>query len=753
MHNFLRALKLTLRYKWNILGIVLSSICLALCWGGNITAVYPLVQVSFQGDTISGWLSKEIAIQEERIDKFEKERNEILGLPDKDASREDELFETTFESAPTSPEKIEELKNNLSSRERQRLSILESDLKETEKLLKRYRWGEPYINRFTPNDPFMTVVMLMLFVLLATVIKSVCTYIHSFLSTRIGQLGSFELRALFFRKMLGYEVTFFSQRGVSDATSRFTSDMGALSNGLTLTYGKALREPLKMIVCLIGAAIVSWQLLLFTFLFVPIAAVLIRWLAKSLKRVVRRAMMQMAQLYGRIDETFRSIKVVKSFNREGYEIAKFRDANKTYFQRSMKTAKYDSITSPLTECLGIGMLVLAIMAGAYLVIYQETRLFGIPTSSRPLDLGSLILFYGFLIGASDPARRLTDIFTNIQSASAAADRIYEIIDREPLIKNIESPKRLNKFVDSIVFENVCYKYPVERPRVVSEPKARVRFEDVMKDTGKRFVERISSCLRKNKMKGVIEPQDASERAPLPDVEDKERRLVLKDVSLKINYGETVAIVGRSGCGKSTLTSMIPRFLDPTEGRVLIDGIPLKDIRISDIRDQIGLVAQDSVLFNDSVFENIRYGNPSATREEVIQAAKDAYADDFICNELKDGYDTIVGPGGGVLSGGQRQRIALARALLKNPSIFLLDEATSQIDLQSERFIHQALKKFVGEGRATIMVTHRLSAIQLADRVVVMQDGIIQFVGTHEEALKNSTFYAGLWAGEEFDSEQ
>lgn len=726
MHNFWRALKLTFKYKWNIVGIIISSLCLALCWGGNIATVYPLVQVSFQGDTVSGWLDKELASQTDRLTNLKKERDEILG---KSGSKEQAA--------------------ELTSHDRQRVSSLDVQIENGEKTLKKYRLAQPYVNRWTPDDPFLTVVMLMVFVLVATLIKSVCTFFHSFLSARIGQLGSFELRSLFFRKMLGYEVTFFSQRGVADATSRFTSDMWQLSNGLTLTYGKALREPLKMIVCIAGAAIVSWQLLLFTFLFVPVAAILIRWLAKSLKRVVRRAMVQMAQLYGRIDETFRAIRVVKSFNRERYELAKFRLANKTYFKRGMKTAKYDAMTSPLTECLGIGMLVCAIMAGAYLVIYQKTSLFGIPTSSRPLDLGSLILFYGFLIGASDPARRLTDIFTNIQSACAAADRIYEIIDREPTIKNIDAPKRLERFQNSIVFDNVSYEYPLEVNSPIAAERKRVRFEDLMKETGQKALSKVSSAFGKKKQE-VETVQNAA--APTPQREaEAESRLVLQGVSLEIKFGETVAIVGRSGCGKSTLTSMIPRFLDPVSGRVLIDGVPLTELRISDVRDQIGLVSQDSILFNDTVYENIRYGRPTATREEIYAAAREAYADEFIREELADGYETVVGPGGGALSGGQRQRISLARALLKNPRIFILDEATSQIDLQSERYIHQALKKFVG-GRTTIMVTHRLGAIQLADRVVVMNEGTVQFVGTHEDALKKSAFYAGLWASEELDEE-
>lgn len=756
MRNYWRAIRLTFKYKWNIAGVVLASICLALCWGGNIATVYPLVQVSFQGDSINSWLAKEIQNQYDRLDRLYAERSAIVGgaNPDDEEALLNEISQIIRRDGATRDfqSSIEERgrrrserdASSLSRRARQRLDNLDSQIDGAEKLLKRYEWLRPYVERWTPADPFLTVVMLMVYVVVVTSIKGVCTYAHSFLSSRLGQLGALELRSLFFKKMLGYETTFFSQRGVADATTRFTSDMGTLSNGLTLAYGRALREPLKLIVCLIGALIVSWQLLIFTFLFVPIAFVLIRWLAKSLKRVVRRMMAEMAQLYGRIDETFRAIRVVKSFNREDYEESKFQRANDAYFKRGMKTAKYDALTSPLTELLGIGMLVLAITAGAYLIIYQKTSLFGIPTSSRPLDLGTLVLFYGFLIGASDPARRLSDVFTNIQSACAAADRVYEVIDRDSAIKDCANPRRLSEFKQSIVFENVWYEYPAEIVRSSSDRtnKERVRFEDVVKSATRRLWKRIGA-------KANASHFDASSETSVEQIHPQvasESRLVLKGVSLEIQRGETIAIVGRSGCGKSTLMSMIPRFIDPIEGRVLLDGIPLKELKISDVRDQIGLVSQDSILFNDTVLENIRYGRLDATREEVIQAAKDAYADDFIRNELADGYETVVGPGGGALSGGQRQRIALARALLKNPRIFLLDEATSQIDLQSERYIHQALKKFVG-GRTTILVTHRLTAIQLADRVVVMQEGVPQFIGTHDDALAHSPFYAALWAGE------
>ncbi len=757
MNNFWRALKVTFKYKWNIVGIVLSSLCLALCWGGNIATVYPLVQVSFQGDTVTTWLEKEIVNQKERVAKLRSERAALRGETDAEAENSARPANPE-ESSGGNSENGEIAQNKNAAPESPQTSFLDAQIVEAEELLRRYEIALPYARRWTPNDPFMTVVALMAFVMIGTVVKGVCTYAHALLSSRIGQLGAFELRALFFRKLLGYEVNHFSQRGVADATSRFTSDMGSLSGGIELVYGKTIREPLKMVVCLVGAALVSWQLLLFTFLFVPLAAVSIRWLAKSLKRVVRNAMQEMAQLYGRVEETFRAVRVVKSFNREGYELAKFRRANKQYFKRGMKTAKYGAMTSPITECLGIMMLVLTILVGAYLVIHQQTTLFGIPMSSRPLDLGSLILFYGFLIGASDPARRLSDIFANLQGGCAAADRVFEIIDREPAIKNCEKPKRLGKFEKSLVFENVFYEYPVAETLRPAPPTKKMKPRDALKAAWNAWKEKRSAVKSGATGEVVANDQNGVETASVQSAANaplsakgRENRLVLKNVSLEIKYGETVAVVGRSGCGKSTLMSLIPRFADPTQGRVLVDGIPMTEIKISDVRDQIGLVAQDSVLFNDTVFENIRYGKPGATREEAIEAAKKAYADEFIREELADGYDTNVGPGGALLSGGQRQRIALARAILKNPRILLLDEATSQIDLQSERYIHQALKNYVGS-RTTVLVTHRLSAIQLADRVVVMQDGVIQFVGTHEEALKNSPFYANLWATEAVDDE-
>jgi ATP-binding cassette subfamily B protein/subfamily B ATP-binding cassette protein MsbA len=318
----------------------------------------------------------------------------------------------------------------------------------------------------------------------------------------------------------------------------------------------------------------------------------------------------------------------------------------------------------------MGMIILAILTGGYLAIYEETHLLGIPISDRPLDQGSLMLFYAFLAGVSDPARRLSNVFGALQQAIAASERVYELLDREPSIADPKAPQRLPQRPQLLRFERVRFAYRPDAP-------------------------------------------------------------VLEGIDLAIHAGETVAFVGPNGCGKTTLLCLVPRLYDPTAGRVTLDGIDIRDVRLRDLRQRIGIVSQETLLFNDTVAANIRYGSLGASDAEVQAAAERAHAHKFIATKLPDGYRTIVGPGGNRLSGGQRQRISLARAILRDPQILILDEATSQIDLQSERLIQEVLREFV-RGRTTLIITHRPSTLELANRIVVLHSGRILDTGTLSE---------------------
>lgn len=662
MKNYFRAVRLVFKYKFTIITSIVCAVIIGLLWGMNIGTVYPFVEISFNGETVADWIVR-------RTDELESQKQLI------DLEQKRRLGEKTppFER-PDMEEKFAKLalKSDLQ---------LENDHLIADQSQAWYRWITPSVQKYAPKDPFMTVVYLVLFVFFGTFIKAIFIYLHGIMVTRISNLAAYHVREMLYGKLLDYEVNYFNREGVTDAMSRMTGDVTTMTTGIGLLFGKMVREPVKLMTCLIGAAIVSWQLLILTILIAPIAGFLIHWLAKSIRRVVRKSLQQMSVMFGRLEESFRSIRIIKSFTRERFERSKFRRTNRKLYDIGMKIAKYDSLASPLTELLGMIMVFVGILAGAYLVMYEQTHLFGIPMCRSPMTLGSLLLFFALLAGAADPARRLSDFFTSFQSAVAAADRIYGLIDREIPLAEKTNADRLFRHVDSIVFENVCFEYEPERP-------------------------------------------------------------ILKNISFEIKFGETIAIIGSSGCGKSTLLSLLLRFIDPQSGNIKIDGIPVESVRLRDLRGQMGLVTQEPILFNETVYNNIRYGKSTASDEEIILAAKQANAHDFIEKDLSEGYATMVGPGGGLLSGGQRQRIAIARGMVRDPAIFLLDEATSQIDLNSERIIHEALAEYVGS-RTTIMVTHRLSVLPLADRIMVMQEGEILGFGTHEELMKTCDFYAKL----------
>ncbi|HEX3655870.1 MAG TPA: ABC transporter ATP-binding protein [Pirellulales bacterium] len=655
MKNFSRALRLALRYRWTFAASIACALMIAVLWGGNIGTVYPVVEVAFQGQSLHEWTQVRIRDARARSAAIEAQLAALQSPPAGEASQ-----------GPPAAGRQE----------------LERQLAASQHTAAMYGWlKQNLVEPYLPDDAFGTLVIIVGILLLGTLVKSGFMVWHAVLVNRLAQLAALQLRNIFYRRTLAMEIARFGNEGTADLMNRFTSDMESLAAGMNELFGKLVREPLKMFACLLGAALVCWRLLFISLVIAPLAMLLIRWLAKAIKRANRRAMEEMSQMYNTLEETFQGVKVVKAFTMERLERRRFHLNSKQYFFKSLRIARYDSLTRPLVELLGVLTIAVALLAGAYLTINRETHLLGIRICEEPLSLSKLFLFYGLLAGMSDPARKLSEVFSRIQRGSAAADRIYQLIDRVPQIVDPPQPAAIGRHCRDLVFDAVQFHY------------------------------------------------HASHR-------------VLEDVSLHIPFGETIAIVGPNGCGKSTLVNLILRFFDPIGGSVRLDGVDIRHGRLNDLRRQIGLVTQETLLFDDTVFNNIRYGSTWAPPEKVYEAAQQALAHRFIEERLEHGYQTVVGPKGARLSGGQRQRIALARAILRDPAILILDEATSQVDLESEQAIHRVLEQFI-RGRTTVMISHRMSTLSLADRIVVMNAGRILDVGSHEQLLRRCELYGRL----------
>jgi ATP-binding cassette subfamily B protein/subfamily B ATP-binding cassette protein MsbA len=657
MKNFLRIVGLALRRRVTFVAAILCSIGVAVLWGANLGLTKPIVEILFADQPPHAWIDAEVVAGQKRIAEM---RQQLLDV------------EKVQAAAPQADQAM------LARRQEKlthRLGLEEKQLRTTQ-------WVQPLVKRYLPNHTFGALAIFVSLLVVATLLKDVMLVGNLMLVERVTQLAMFDLRKQLFRKTLRMEMAHFGREHSSQIMHRITADLQCAIQGVSVVCGRMILEPLKLLACLIGAAYICWKLMLVSMIIAPLAAFVILRLTQSLKRANRRAMEDMARLFGLLSETLTNIQAVKAFGMERHERRRFHQHGKSYFRKAMRIVFYNAMGRASTEFTGLTIICVAFIAGTYLVSNPQTTILGFTIIDQPLSIGWLMAFYALLIGIGDPSRKMSEVFNQVQRGMLAADRIYQILDSEPTIVDPPNPKRVANPKPEVVLENVSFHYSPGQP-------------------------------------------------------------VLRDVSLRIPFGQTVAIVGPNGCGKTTLANLLPRFYDPVEGTVKLDGLDLRELRMSELRGMIGLVAQHGMLFDDSIRNNIRYGSPRANDDEVIAAAEKAHAHRFIVEKLEHGYDTTVGERGGRLSGGQRQRILLARAILRDPKFLILDEATSQIDVESEQLIHRVLEQF-RRGRTTLMITHRVSTIALADRVVVMDAGRILDTGTHDELARRCELYNRLY---------
>lgn len=515
---------------------------------------------------------------------------------------------------------------------------------------------------------FESLAFVCLVILVSVLISNVFKYIAVIIIARVKVKIIKHMRLDVFNNVIRMHIGFFTDTRKGDVLSRISNDMQEVETSIQNSLKIIFRDPATIIIYFGYLFYTSYQLTLFTLIFLPVAGGIIAEIAKRLKRKAVTNQVSLGKLLNIFDESLSGMRVIHAFNATRYIKKIFGNEVNWYARTNLSFSKRFELAGPISEFLGVISVICIVLFGGSLVLNKE---FMEPTSFMTY----LIVFTQVL----QPAKNISSAVTSIQRGIASSERIFELVDLRPKIKDQPDAVELEEFTDSIEFNNVYFSY--------------------------------------------------------------EKEMVLKNINVTVPKGKTVALVGPSGGGKSTMADLVPRFYDPVKGEVRIDGKSIKKYKLASIRKHMGIVTQESILFNDTVFNNIAFGLDDVNEEKVIQAAKIANAHDFIM-QMEDQYQTVIGERGSKLSGGQRQRISIARAVLKNPPILVLDEATSALDTQSEKLVQEALFNLM-KNRTSLVIAHRLSTIQHADLILVIKDGEIIEQGTHSELIDEEGFYFKL----------
>ena len=516
-----------------------------------------------------------------------------------------------------------------------------------------------------PRERLTIIIPLLIF--LVSFIKGVSSFGQSYLMGFVGQRVVTDMRSKLYGKILNLPISYFSKTTTGTLISRITNDTTILQETTVNALATLLREVLTVIVLVTVVVWSDWKLSLVAFVAFPLAIYPMMKFGKKMKRVSTEGQVTIGRMTALLHEAIAGIRIVKAFCMEGYESKRFKEENEGFTRLYLKSIKVRSISSPLMEWFGAVGFALTIWYAAYRI------------HNGTLQPEAFMSFFAAVLMLYRPVKALNGVNLTISQGVAAAERVFELLDRAGEDRNDEGKGEMQGVEREVAFRGVSFRYGDE--------------------------------------------------------------WIIRDMNLEVKKGEMVAIVGASGAGKTTLVNLIPRFYEVTEGTITIDGRSTRDITLASLRAQIAIVSQQVILFNDTIKGNISYGDPLRSDDEVIGAAQAANAHDFIMR-LPHGYDTLIGEGGLRLSGGERQRLSIARAILKDAPILILDEATSSLDTESEVEVQKGLNNLMA-GRTTFVIAHRLSTVRSADRIVVLAEGTIKETGVHDELLRSGGEYARL----------
>lgn len=546
-----------------------------------------------------------------------------------------------------------------------------------------------------------TLLLIGLFLALTTFLKTGAYFLSSasIIPIRTGVVR--DIRNHLYQKITSLHLGFFSEERKGDIIARMSGDVQEIENSIMSSLDMLFKNPILIGFYFGTLVFISWQLTLFTLIFVPIFGWFMGFVGRKLKQKSIKAQALWSDTMSQVEETLGGLRIIKAFSAEEKMNKRFDKVNSDYRNNIMKVNIRQQMAHPMSEFLGTVMIVIVLWFGGTLVLSNN------PVISGPTFIYYLVILYSII----NPLKEFSRAGYNIPKGLASMERVDKIMLAEVKIKEVDKPQHTNTLEHNIEFRNVSFAY--NTPVTVQPTHTDSLHEDYQNES------------------------DSTDK----ETEKSTLHWVLRNINLTIPKGKTIALVGQSGGGKSTLVDLIPRYYDVQEGEVLIDGINVKDLGIHDLRQLIGNVNQEAILFNDTFYNNITFGVDNASREDVEHAARIANAYEFIM-ESEHGFDTNIGDRGGRLSGGQRQRISIARAILKNPPILILDEATSALDTESERLVQDALYKLM-KTRTTVAIAHRLSTIKNADEIYVLHEGQIVEKGTHDELILKNGYYKKL----------